>query len=312
MTAPVVTSLEFGTIDELDAFMRSSGGGLDRVPPQGFRANLQNWSLPGFEVNNFQTTAHAGRWGPPERSAVNAATICLMSASRGRGITRPTRTEAYAFEVGDLEIAGHDAAQGFDLIGDAAGITRMTAVYLPAESLRALGAPVESDRLGLLPRSPLRRVVETYLQAFTPETQHVGADMLVHNFTELVSLFLRGTMTPGVRDAPGVLYSHYTRALQFMHRWYRDPDLNAAAVAAGLRISERTLFQCFSMQQRTFHQELLHIRLQHAAARLTARLPGEKVVTIAFDTGFDSLSTFNRTFKAKFGLSPTDRRPDRR
>ncbi len=34
----------------------------------------------------------------------------------------------------------------------------------------------------------------------------------------------------------------------------------------------------------------------------------EKVLTIAHDTGFDSLSNFNRQFKARYGVTPREYR----
>ncbi|MGK9237279.1 helix-turn-helix domain-containing protein [Inquilinus limosus] len=48
------------------------------------------------------------------------------------------------------------------------------------------------------------------------------------------------------------------------------------------------------------------IRLLSAAARLANRLPGEKIASVAFDCGFDSLTTFNRAFKARFGVPPRE------
>ncbi len=307
MTVLPPTNHELNTLDELDAFMRAGGGGLDHVPGPNFQARLQYWGLPRFEINRFLATPHAGHWGPPERSTVNEATVCIVSYTRGKAITAPIKGDPYGHQVGDLEIAGHDAAQRFEFLGDDTGMTGITAIYLPFDDLRALGAPIEANRLGLLSPSPLNAVVSSYMRAFgSPESQFIDPDMLTRNFTELVGLLLRGTLSAGVADAPGVLYSHYTRALQLMAARCLDPGLDAAAIAKGLRISERTLFKAFSAQNRKFHQSLLDIRLQRAAARLATRLPGEKIATIAFDCGFESLTTFNRTFKAKFDVSPGD------
>ena len=52
----------------------------------------------------------------------------------------------------------------------------------------------------------------------------------------------------------------------------------------------------------TPHQYVLRTRLHRAAVRL--RLSNEPVSTIAFDAGFNDLSTFNRRFKRVIGVSP--------
>jgi AraC family transcriptional regulator len=52
----------------------------------------------------------------------------------------------------------------------------------------------------------------------------------------------------------------------------------------------------------TPHQYLLGLRLRRAAQRLCSSR--DPVSTIAFDTGFGDLSTFNASFRARFGASP--------
>ena len=52
----------------------------------------------------------------------------------------------------------------------------------------------------------------------------------------------------------------------------------------------------------TPHQYVLRTRLHRAALRL--RLTGESVSAIAFDAGFNDLSSFNRRFRAVMGAAP--------
>ncbi len=60
----------------------------------------------------------------------------------------------------------------------------------------------------------------------------------------------------------------------------------------------------------TPHRYLISARLRRAALALTSsRLP---VLEIALDSGFGDLSTFNKTFRAVFGLTPTQYRDTRR
>jgi AraC-like DNA-binding protein len=52
----------------------------------------------------------------------------------------------------------------------------------------------------------------------------------------------------------------------------------------------------------TPHQYVLRVRLREAAMRLVAE--PDKVLEIAFDSGFGDVSNFNRAFRAEFGVSP--------
>jgi AraC-like DNA-binding protein len=61
----------------------------------------------------------------------------------------------------------------------------------------------------------------------------------------------------------------------------------------------RTFRQVVGM---TPHQYVLRTRLHRAAVRL--RRSNEPISTIAFESGFDDLSTFNRRFRRIVGASP--------
>jgi AraC family transcriptional regulator len=59
----------------------------------------------------------------------------------------------------------------------------------------------------------------------------------------------------------------------------------------------------------TPHQYLIGARLRRAALALrSSRLP---VIAVAYEAGFGDLSTFNKTFRAAFGLTPTQYRVTR-
>jgi transcriptional regulator GlxA family with amidase domain len=60
----------------------------------------------------------------------------------------------------------------------------------------------------------------------------------------------------------------------------------------------------------TPHQYLISARLRRAALALaSSRRP---IITVALDAGFGDLSTFNKTYHAAFGLTPTQYRALRR
>lgn len=88
-----------------------------------------------------------------------------------------------------------------------------------------------------------------------------------------------------------------------------DPQFDASDVSRDLRLSIRTLQGVLARAGTTFSQELIEARLDLAGARLRSREPTRETVTqIAFETGFNSLSTFYRAFRARFGHPPGDLR----
>jgi AraC-like DNA-binding protein len=89
---------------------------------------------------------------------------------------------------------------------------------------------------------------------------------------------------------------------------YRREGLTVASLAADLGMGEAALRTLINQQlgYRNFNDFLHHHRLQEAAARLAAEdLP---VLTIALDCGYGSIGPFNRAFRQRFGMTPTEYR----
>ena len=93
-----------------------------------------------------------------------------------------------------------------------------------------------------------------------------------------------------------------------VERVYRREGLTVAALAADLGMGEGALRALINQQlgYRNFNDFLHHHRLQEAAARLVAQdLP---VLTIALDCGYGSIGPFNRAFRQRHGMTPTEYR----
>jgi AraC-like DNA-binding protein len=91
-------------------------------------------------------------------------------------------------------------------------------------------------------------------------------------------------------------------------RLYRREGLTLAALAQALQMSEAALRALINQQlgYRNFNDFLHHYRLQEAAARLVSEeLP---ILTIALESGYGSIGPFNRAFRQRFGMTPTEYR----
>ncbi|MBP6776550.1 MAG: helix-turn-helix transcriptional regulator, partial [Piscinibacter sp.] len=91
-------------------------------------------------------------------------------------------------------------------------------------------------------------------------------------------------------------------------RAYRREGLTLVALAQTLAMGEASLRALINQElgYRNFNDFLHHYRLQEAVGRLAAEdLP---ILSIALDVGYGSIGPFNRAFRQRFGMTPTEYR----
>jgi len=122
--------------------------------------------------------------------------------------------------------------------------------------------------------------------------------------------------TPGDRSRAmtAALAARVTEAMSAKRLWERE-GLGIAQLAAELRTQEYLLRRAINqyLGYRNFNDFLHDYRLREAARRLqSASDRALPVLTIALDCGYASIGPFNRAFKARFGVTPTQYRNLRR
>ena len=112
-------------------------------------------------------------------------------------------------------------------------------------------------------------------------------------------------------DRPGIEPALLNRLERLMttERAYRREGLTIGSLAALMRLPEYRLRQIINegLGYRNFNAFLNRYRIDEAKAALAD--PSQKdvpILTIAMDTGFQSLGPFNRAFKADTGQTPTE------
>jgi len=91
-------------------------------------------------------------------------------------------------------------------------------------------------------------------------------------------------------------------------RLYRQEGLSLAALASSLNLGEAALRGLINQQlgYRNFNDFLHRYRLDEASERLAREdLP---ILTIALECGYGSIGPFNRAFRQRFGMTPTEYR----
>jgi AraC-like DNA-binding protein len=136
---------------------------------------------------------------------------------------------------------------------------------------------------------------------------------VVAHLTELIelSLLASGSCALPVRD-PGVRAARLTAIKADIGRHLTDSSLSVAALAARHGITPRYLHMLFEDDAMSYSQYVLDQRLVLACRRLRdPRLAGRTISSIAHDAGFGDLSYFNRTFRRRYGVTPSAARVSR-
>ncbi|MGY8661517.1 AraC family transcriptional regulator [Bradyrhizobium sp. UFLA05-109] len=92
-------------------------------------------------------------------------------------------------------------------------------------------------------------------------------------------------------------------ALAVLKTRFHEPDFSAQKLAAAAGLSERYVNELLFEAGASFTARLNELRLRKAAD-LLARSEG-RISDVAFACGFNDLSYFNRSFRRRFGLTPT-------
>lgn len=89
-----------------------------------------------------------------------------------------------------------------------------------------------------------------------------------------------------------------------------DPALNVNAVASRQGVTPRYVQYLFESDGTTFTEFLRDNRLALAFRRLDEGATAAGIAQIAFDSGFADLSNFNRAFRRRYGVTPSEVRAE--
>lgn len=105
-------------------------------------------------------------------------------------------------------------------------------------------------------------------------------------------------------------YGRISRALEYMDLHFAGP-VTLEQLAQETSMSRTYLCKCFKdLTGQTLFEYLEQVRIQHACYLL--QTTEEPVFAVAMDSGFESISYFNRTFKKRCGVTPGQYRKGQR
>jgi AraC-like DNA-binding protein len=189
----------------------------------------------------------------------------------------------------------------------------MLALRCPRAQLAPLVAGVEDCRLRRIPHDTQALRLLTDYVGIAGKEQRAGGELqqlVVAHIHDLMALAIGAT-----RDATEVAHGRGLRAArlrsikQDIARNLDQADLSVATFAVRHRCTPRFIQRLFESEGTTFTDYVLAQRLALAHRILTDRSrDGDKISTVAYDCGFGDVSYFNRVFRRRYGMAPSEAR----
>ena len=162
----------------------------------------------------------------------------------------------------------------------------------------------------LLSQSTLIRPLSTCLTHIANNLQTMTQDEVTALFDACISLLPvavghAGHDRSANSDLPNANYA--LREILDYIRWHiSDDNLTPQSAAAAFNVSVRYVHKLFAANGTTFNSYVASKRLDHVRTDLLSQTSMKQPISgVAYRWGFNDLSTFNRLFKARFGITPT-------
>jgi AraC-like DNA-binding protein len=273
------------------------------APPGHFAARMTARSAGPLRIALSESTAYQVVRNQREvaRAADDNYSIYLQLSSEAV-ITQ--RGQAFTFQPGDIAVSD----LRYPFTATLAGGARRVTTVIPCEMIDRRAPWVRKTALHRLPASSRyvdlarRHIVEMVENPMSES----ASGLMTENLCNLLALAC-------ATDAPGRLQSELQSEamLAFCKQELHDPELTPQRVADHVGISVRTLHLRFKQIGQSFTEWVRDERLKACAAALRDRNQrGLNVSEIAYRWGFNDLSHFNKSFRARFDRTPTQWRTE--
>lgn len=262
----------------------------------------------GVAVAKGEISSYSGIWRENARliGSGDSLRICRVES----GLIRLTLAGGEEHEVGPggVFVLGPEAVLRYSIAPAPAGGKAfhidMTTVAL--SRLEEYGRRVPRNLACPLPHTAAGGIVNTFVDALrSEETSDSDFMALMNSFTEVVAVALGHCCTRLHAQARDAIYH---RALAYIRSRHTSAGLTVDGIARDLGVSERALFAAFDNREVTPHRYINRLRVETAKAMLVGKADRPSIMDISLNSGFDSVSTFNRQFRAQTGISPSDYR----
>jgi AraC-like DNA-binding protein len=191
------------------------------------------------------------------------------------------------------------------------GPCRVTSLRIRRESLSAAIRGIEDQPVWRLSWNACTlSLISGFIEQLRkegPAKDPAFAHKIAHFLIDLTALALNPAMDRQVQSAGAVREARLAAVRADILAHLSQVSLSAKTVARRHGISDRYIHLIFEETGETFGGFVLEERLKRAFQLLSGPLCANvRISDIAFSAGFGDLSTFNRAFRRRFGMTPSD------
>ncbi len=273
--------------------------------PRAFDGSVAAIGLREFHLASVRANAHTVTRTPRAIARTRTGAFFANLIRTGTATARQAGKEAEA-AAGDIVLLDTDEPFAFDL----RGTCDVVCLTIPEAALR--------PRLGRrgLPESPVvtartaaGRLASRYLWALSTEAEQDLFDLEEAVFDHVCYLLAQDSEAPADVTKRDALRA---RILRFIDIHFEDPELTVNAACGALRLSRSHLYAVLGEAGLSFAGEVRRRRLAAVDRDLAdPRCAGLTVAEIAYRRGFTDPSSFTRTFRSAFAMTPNERRAGR-
>ena len=279
---------------------------LDRTPPESWCAVRK---LPDLTILDALSRTECDSRRTPRHVADGKDDLVFTIITRGMISYSRNGSEPEFLEPGDAYLGYNDRPSEHKLRQHPGFID----IVVPRPLLGPNIADIDAVTRAKLPATPEIGLVTRYVTALTREFDDIPPET-----SALHAGHIRDLITLAVGARPGVARSAARNGVRAARLAAIKSDIAANLTRPGLTIqtiavkhgiSPQYVRSLFRNSGTTFSDYLLEKRLDFVREKLgdPLYLPFQ-ISDIAFEAGFNDLSYFNRTFRRRFGMTPTDAR----
>ena len=206
---------------------------------------------------------------------------------------------------GDLVVWTTDQVVQFEVLERLHKVTLMIPWTLMRERLPERKQPPSGGKIES--RTGVGSLLAVHLLALSNQIDSLDQSVqasVSRSTLELLGIALSGQQPSAVFDASAAMLR---RVKDFILQHLHEEDLNPTRIAAANNISLRYLHMLFQRSDMTVSGFILDNRLRVCKqALIDPAFQRLQISEIAFRWGFNSVSHFSRTFRQRFGASPSD------
>lgn len=269
-------------------------------------ATLYSW--PGLRAARIEMSTSAVLKRTPAMIADGDDAFCILMKRSGR-LNFAQRGKELSLGKGDAVGILHDEPAAM-----AVSQTHQFALVVPRCALAPLVRNVEDAAMRLIVEdNEALRLLRKYsgilsedIVSMSPELRHVA----VTHIYDLIGMALGAT-----RDGAAMANGRGVRAARLraikadILENLGDSNLTVTEVSLRQRVTPRYIHMVFETEGITFSEFVVGQRLTRAHHMLSdPRFAALSISMIAYEAGFGDLSYFNRSFRRRFGASPSEMR----